>query len=59
MTPDEAKDKIIKLFTEIRAAGLDVLVENWLGSASLALVTPGRWDRVKLNNEDWHPEWSK
>lgn len=57
MTPDEAKDKIIKLFTEIRAAGLDVLVENWLGSESLDLVSPGTWDRVKLNNEDWHPEW--
>lgn len=59
MTLEEAKARVVEVFTEIQASGVDVMLEFYLGAFGLDLVVPGTWDRVKLTNEDWHPEWSE
>jgi len=57
----DAKNQIVQLFLDLKAAGIEVEIEhNYGGYGSLDLREvgkPGQW--VELTNENWHPEWSK
>jgi subtilisin-like proprotein convertase family protein len=63
MTLDEAKDRIINLFTELKAEGVDTRVEQVWGEWGLWLSTLSTShdgvDQLELTNRDWHPEWAK
>lgn len=54
----EAKDRVIKLFTELMAEGIKIQLEDNYGRGmSLDLWLRGEF--LELRNGDWHPEWSK
>lgn len=54
----EARERIIKLFTELKAEGVDIqIVQTFGGAPSLGLW--GFGDLQEIRNRDWHPEWVK
>jgi len=60
MTLDEAKAKVLQLFTEIETAGVEVLIVSNNGQApKLELTDSGSLAWMELGNWDWHPEWNK